>query len=766
MDNQRMMLERQIELLAAQSTDAYYTEYLTKLLQKVRSREVTTEYAIGEVNRTYQLYLQRQQAPVQPVQQPVQQPMQQAMQQPVQQPMQQPIQQPMQQPVQQPVQQPMQPPVMQQMSMQTVRPMQQPMGYPQQSAAQQPVMAKKNMEFAIGAGLLSVVGVLFVLVAFVMLGLTYMSGMVKGLCLYAIALAVLAASELALTRKMPKFAVGITGLGICGLYLSTMLNYLYLHNFNGLVAMGIAVVISLLAVFISRKKDSGTIKIISFIGCYICIFPVGEPFLGVETWNSTAIMHLIVTTVILFLVNLMTLLLPVKKNRAVVHVVHMIANALFSIAFAITATVLMEECSYYILFFLLTALLTQGIIFYKLEKPYFGTTVMDETETGGVVTYLITTILLLATLLVESFYILTIEGQTVVHITAGLFMLICTLLFFMFRKSRMKWLQYWFGSFFTVTLYWLGGTFVQLGVLWTENNEEGAEYIWQWWRLGVILGVFLAAKLLAGKKNLRISELLITVFTALQAIITFASLDLDWYGQVVNQQEVIQNFTASMCFLSAFLLSTIALRYWKSVYEEIIIVVFMSFILLNFQNEMTPALLMGILFMAVVGFNSVEFCRGDKIKVCNYLNLGLAACLYVWIAFLDNSLLYAIMLLLGISFMVLTFREKYGMSFKIKNLIFVLFLCYMTLIWRMPLPIMKSIILVIIAIGAVVAGFVMKEKKLRITGLSLTLAVCGKIVLYDFTGLDNIEKMVLFLTVGLIVLAISGIYIALEKKIV
>ena len=170
--------------------------------------------------------------------------------------------------------------------------------------------------------------------------------------------------------------------------------------------------------------------------------------------------------------------------------------------------------------------------------------------------------------------------------------------------------------------------------------------------------------------------------------------------------------------------------------------------------------------MAVVGFNSVEFCRGDKIKVCNYLNLGLAACLYVWIAFLDNSLLYAIMLLLGISFMVLTFREKYGMNFKIKNLIFVLFLCYMTLIWRMPLPIMKSIILVIIAIGAVVAGFVMKEKKLRITGLSLTLAVCGKIVLYDFTGLDNIEKMVLFLTVGLIVLAISGIYIALEKKIV
>lgn len=730
MDNQRMMLERQIELLISQSTDAYYTEYMTNLLGKVRRGEVTTEYAIGEVNRTYQMYIQRQKA-----QTVVQPQATQSIYQPVQQ----------QNPVQQPVYQ------------------MPPMAQPQK--VQQPP-AKKNMEFAIGAGLLSVVGVLFVLIAFVMLGLTYMSGMVKGMCLYAIALVVLIVSELILTKKMPKFAVGITGLGICGLYLSTMLNYLYLQNFNGFVAMAIAVLVSVLAVFISRKKDSGTIKIISFIGCYICIFPVGEPFLGVENWDSSSVMHLIVTTVILFLVNLMTLLLPVKKNQTVVHIVHLIANSLFSVVFAITATLFMEDECYYVLFFLLAAVLTQGIIFYKAEKPYFDAKVMSGAEIGVVVTYLITTVILLVTLMIESFVVLAVENQIVVHIMNVILLLICGVLFFMFRKSRMKWVQYWIGSAFALVLYWMGGLFVKIGCSWSGNVYEGTEFEWHWWKLGIVLGIFLVSKLLSRVKELRVSELLITVYVALQAITVFAKLDLDWYGRVVDQQEVIQNFVASICYLSAFLLSTIALHYWKSVYEEIIVVVFLAFVLLNINNIMTPALLMGILFMAVVGFNSIEFCRDANIRICNYINLGLAACLYLWIVLADDHVLYMIMLLLGISFMVLTFRKKYGMNFKIKNLIFVLFLCYMTLIWEMPLPVMKSIILMLIAIAAVVAGFIIKEKKLRITGLSLTLVVCGKIVLYDFAGLQNTEKMVLFLCVGLIALAISGIYIALEKKIV
>ncbi|MGN1149031.1 MAG: hypothetical protein ACI4TB_11435, partial [Lachnospiraceae bacterium] len=62
MDNARMALEQQIEALIAQSRDAYFTEYLRGLLVQVRQNVVTTEYALKELNRTYQLYQQRMQA--------------------------------------------------------------------------------------------------------------------------------------------------------------------------------------------------------------------------------------------------------------------------------------------------------------------------------------------------------------------------------------------------------------------------------------------------------------------------------------------------------------------------------------------------------------------------------------------------------------------------------------------------------------------------------------------------------------------------------
>ena len=197
-----------------------------------------------------------------------------------------------------------------------------------------------------------------------------------------------------------------------------------------------------------------------------------------------------------------------------------------------------------------------------------------------------------------------------------------------------------------------------------------------------------------------------------------------------------------------------------------IICVFGAFILILFRNALTPAVLMCLLFAGVISFNSVEFFRGKYIKIFNYVNLALIACVYLMAAFIKNPISYGILLVLGISFMVLAFREKFGMDFKIKNIIFVLFLCYMVLIWNIPLPILKSLLFMIVAIGAVASGFAVRQKKLRITGLILALAACAKVVFFDFAGAKTAEKIILFLIAGLIALAISGIYLALEKKIV
>ena len=93
-----------------------------------------------------------------------------------------------------------------------------------------------------------------------------------------------------------------------------------------------------------------------------------------------------------------------------------------------------------------------------------------------------------------------------------------------------------------------------------------------------------------------------------------------------------------------------------------------------------------------------------------------------------------------------------------------IFLTYMALVVRTSLPVMNSILLMLIALVCVGTGFYAKEKRVRIYGLVLSLLVCGKIVLYDYRGAATLQKMILFLTVGIIALIIAGIYIVLEKK--
>lgn len=697
MDNERMRVERSIEMLRNSSQDADYTRYLEDLLLQLRQGRITVSYAAAELNRTYPIYQQR------------------------------------------------------------VGMMWQQ--YIQQVPYIQPQKAKrKNVEFAVGAGVLSVLGVLFVLAAFVLLSINYMNSMLKGMCLYGIAAAVLLFSELYLKRKLPKSAIGITGFGICSLYMATMINYLYFANFNVWIAAGISILISLTAVLLSRKRDSGILRIISFVGCYVCIFPISRVLSG-ESGQTQAI-HFGFITIIILGINLMTVFLPVKKNRVMANIFHLIANAVFVIGFVNLMCRYLDNFSY-ALFFMISVLLVQGVIFYQLEKPHFDAEQHKE-KAGNVTAYVVTTGLILMYFVILSLLAVRDGFAASVHLASGMFLAVCGILFFLFRKSSFKWLQYWMFCTAVLLVYTirLDGAAVSLHIV-------GKDF--KWWTMGVTLVVFASAKILSRKKILRVSELLITIFTALQAVAAFMDYDMLLSVSALypgKEADLAASLICTLCFLGAFLLSLAALYHWKSVYEEIVMCVFGAFILILFRNELTPAALMCVFFTGVILFNSIEFFRGKYIKIFNYINLFLIACLYLAAVFTKNNISCGIMMVLGISFMVLAFREQFGMDFKIKEIVFVLFLCYMVLIWNIPIPILKSILLMLIAIGAVAAGFAIRQKRLRITSLALTLAVCAKVVFYDFAGAETAEKIILFLMVGLIALAISGIYLALEKKIV
>lgn len=123
--------------------------------------------------------------------------------------------------------------------------------------------AKKDKEFVIGIGVFSVIGVFFVLAAFVMLGMYFMNGFVKGMLLYAIAVAVWLVSEFVVRKRSYRLSITLTSIGIAGLYISTLVNYLYLENFNELVAGIVLVAVTLVVFLVNRKKTLGIIQMAS-----------------------------------------------------------------------------------------------------------------------------------------------------------------------------------------------------------------------------------------------------------------------------------------------------------------------------------------------------------------------------------------------------------------------------------------------------------------------------------------------------------------------
>lgn len=75
-----------------------------------------------------------------------------------------------------------------------------------------------------------------------------------------------------------------------------------------------------------------------------------------------------------------------------------------------------------------------------------------------------------------------------------------------------------------------------------------------------------------------------------------------------------------------------------------------------------------------------------------------------------------------------------------------------------------SLLLMVLAILAIIAGFVRREMPLRIYGLCLALFACAKVVLHDFWGLELLQKSLLFLGVGAIAIGIAVVYAVLEQR--
>lgn len=176
---------------------------------------------------------------------------------------------------------------------------------------------QKSVEFKVGTIILGVVGIAFLLIAFITFGLNYMSNMLQGIFLYVIGAVILASSELFFAKRIEKFSYCLTGLGISSLYITTLLNYIYLKVFPGWVALLITVAVTAFFFYLSRKKDSGMIRIICLIGCYISLVPIHQ---------LKSLVEFLLPAIVIFLVNLAGVYCPVRKPRKAVDIIQYICS--------------------------------------------------------------------------------------------------------------------------------------------------------------------------------------------------------------------------------------------------------------------------------------------------------------------------------------------------------------------------------------------------------------------------------------------------------
>ncbi|MFZ5987593.1 MAG: DUF2339 domain-containing protein [Bacillota bacterium] len=180
-----------------------------------------------------------------------------------------------------------------------------------------------NLEIKIGLNWLNKIGILVLLVGFSTLMRyaysNYFTSEMKGAFVFLGGLIFIVAGEILLRKGKDIFAMGLCGGGIGILYISVFHSFFNLDIINLNTALGFSVLITAGAVALSIRYNSMTISSLSIIGgflpffTYVFVYGLGEKYQYFGAF------------VYLFLINLITLIISLKKKW---HVVNYISFAL------------------------------------------------------------------------------------------------------------------------------------------------------------------------------------------------------------------------------------------------------------------------------------------------------------------------------------------------------------------------------------------------------------------------------------------------------
>lgn len=657
-------IHQRIQQLMKESKDPEFTRFLNSLGNALWQGQISDEYAACELDRNYNLYQQNMQSVSQQIIMP--------------------------------------------------KPSQADYIYPGQfkNIKKPQDKPKKNMEFTMGAGVLGVTGAVFLLTAFVIFAMNYMSGLLKGICLYAIAVSVILISELSVRRKQPKFAIGMTAVGISGLFLCTVINYTYLSIINSIVAFSLIVLTVAVTLFFTYKKDSGIFRIIASSGSIICLLPM----ISYEDVNK----YLIICFMVI-IIQIATALIPTQREQRAVWIIQM---AVQCVSLVMISSRGMRQGIITSLYMLIVVLMIALLNLLFLRAKVFA---------GSVIAFCIIYCINISMLPV---HMLNYPNYIYLIILAAITVFFNIVL----KNNTCRWIPYWF---FNITAV--------MGICenWGENAYAPAGFI-------CIISLFIWSKLVSRVKALRISECIITVITFIYCL-----------GVAQNRFENENVRIVMLLILAAcYIISVAALNYWHTFYEIMI-----TLTVITCADALCPKIIIipivtGIIMISIFAFSAIKKGKSEsELKTYNIVALCMLGICYLRMIFVADIYIYIIMLLFGITILVLLLDDKYKLQVKHKGMWIGCFLTYMFLILRAEYSIINSILLAAAAILCVIMGFVSKDRPVRIYGIVMAIIVAVKVALLDFGGMQPMQRMFAFLIVGILILVISYIYILLEKKL-
>ncbi|MCM1126724.1 MAG: hypothetical protein NC429_09650 [Lachnospiraceae bacterium] len=583
------------------------------------------------------------------------------------------------------------------------------------------IPAGHSVEFKVGIHLFGMVGAVFVLAALVIFSFNFLNVFWQGICFYVAALALIILSELLLYKKLPAFSHVITGIGVGVMYIAGIVNYLILHTFNGIAAMGITLVIAAATIFYGRKRESTTIRLIALLGFYVCML-----FMGSFRDDLSFLM----LTGMLFIINMVCVFFQQEKNRSMINMIHLIANILFMSVIAGMAWG-GQIGAVYLIIFLVTSFIVMNFMSYVQCREGKGGELFPFICIGnGLCLFLFFLIGNMGTGMEAA------DVALFVHLVAEILVLVVCALSFLFwnKDDRRRWSQVYYAVFAILLL--------------NSFSEYELESV-----LG-ILTAFLLVKLCSKQKEISVLEAITSAWVGLMGF-WFADY---WFCWVLAGALVIG--MCRVCYrafhLEIITVTSILLIWWRQCYyvlDEH-----------GFDDKWFYPVCAVILLIFFLLFNNLPWLKKYNQQPYNIFSIIFMSGTYLTALLVRDTAVCLVMMVLGTASIMLVFSKRYQIHLPRRYLVAAVFLTCYALLGSFFTPVIASILLMAVALTCVGIGFKVDDKGVRIYGLITAALVCLKLVLYDFIEVGTFYRIIVFLAVGVLALFISFLYILLEKK--